>query len=122
MLATYPNLHVDLGARFQQFHRMARDKLRDFMIRHQDRILFGTDIGRVNQDPKQYAERYRRCFLLLESDDIVRGSFFDRETDRRGLALPRDVLEKIYYRNAVKIYPAAAETLKAFGYLLSSKE
>lgn len=122
MLATYPNLHVDLGARFQQFHRMERDKLRDFMIRYQERILFGTDIGRVNQDPEQYAERYQRCFLLLESDDIVKGSFFDRETSRRGLALPRGVLEKIYYRNAVKVYPAAGAPLKTLGYSPSSTE
>jgi len=122
MLATYPNLHVDLGARFQQFHRMDRNKLRDFMIRYQDRILFGTDIGRVNQDPKRIAERYHRCFLLLETENVVKGSFFDRETDRRGLALPREALEKIYYRNAVKIYPAIGETLKTLGFPASSKE
>ena len=79
-------------------------------------------IGRVSQDPKRIAERYHRCFLLLESDDIVKGSFFDRETDRRGLALPREALERIYYRNAVKIYPAIGETLKTLGYLASSKE
>jgi hypothetical protein len=54
-------------------HHMDRDKLRDFMIRNQDRILFGTDIGRVNQDSKHFAERYHRCFLLLESDGIIKG-------------------------------------------------
>lgn len=114
LLSTYPNVHVDLAARFQQFDRMDRDKLRDFMIRCQDRILFGTDIGRVGENARQFAERYHRCFVLLESDAVVKGSFFDAETERRGLALPREVLEKIYYRNAVRIYPRAA-TIAAVG-------
>ena len=77
MLAAYPNLHVDLAARFQQFGRMDREKLRNFVIRHQDRILFGTDIGRVGDNPDQFAERYHRCFMLLETDEVVKGSFFD---------------------------------------------
>ena len=116
MLTTYPNLHVDLAARFQQFHRMDRDKLREFMIRYQDRILFGTDVGRVGDDAEGFARRYHRCFLLLESDQKVTGSFFDNKIERRGLALPREVLEKIYYRNAVKVYPRARNTLKTLGY------
>ena len=36
---------------------------------------------------------------------MVKGSFFDTQTERQGLALPRHVLEKIYYRNALRIYP-----------------
>ncbi|MHC4177993.1 MAG: amidohydrolase family protein [Planctomycetota bacterium] len=120
MLTTYPNLHVDLAARFQQFHRMDRERLRDFMIRYQDRILFGTDIGRVGEDARGFAERYHRCFLLLQSDKKVKGSFFDNKTERRGLALPRDVLEKIYYRNALRIYPRARDTLKTLGYAAPS--
>lgn len=119
MLTTYPNLHLDLAARFQQFHRMDRDKLRQFMIRYQDRILFGTDIGRVGDDPQRFVEGYHRCFLLLESDENVKGSFFDHQTERRGLALPREVLQKIYYRNALKIYPRASDTLKRLGYAVS---
>ena len=84
---------------------MDRDKLRDFVIRFQDRILFGTDISRLMGSPQEMAERYHRCFQLLETDEIVKGSFFEDQKERRGLALPRDVLEKIYYRNALRIYP-----------------
>lgn len=116
VLTTYPNLHVDLGARFQQFHRMDRDKLREFMIRYQDRILFGTDVGRASGDPERFAERYHRCFTLLETDKIITGAFFNQETETKGLALPRETLEKIYYRNAVRIYPRLKNTLKSLGY------
>ncbi len=116
VLAAYPNVHVDLAARFQQFDRMEREKLREFVIQHQDRILFGTDIGRVGDSPDRFAERYHRCFMLLETDETVKGAFFDQETDRRGLALPREVLEKVYYRNAVRIYPRLKRTLASLGY------
>ncbi len=119
MLTAYPKLHVDLSARFQQFHRMTRDKLRDFMIRHQDRILFGTDIGRGGDTAERFAERYHRCFTMLESDQMIRGSFFEEQAVSRGLALPREVLEKIYFRNAVRIYPRLAAALARHGYDVS---
>ncbi len=34
----------------------------------------------------------------------------------QGLALPLDVLEKIYFRNAMRIYPHVKANLKALGY------
>ncbi|KPK95664.1 hypothetical protein AMJ80_04290 [bacterium SM23_31] len=119
MLDTYPNVHVDLAARFQQFHRMDWDNLRDFMIQYADRILFGTDISSQPQGGKykQTAEKYYRCFQLLETDEIVTGGFFG-STETKGLALPLKVLEKIYYKNAAKLYPGVKETLIKLGYIL----
>jgi predicted TIM-barrel fold metal-dependent hydrolase len=118
ILETYPNIHVDLGARFQQFHRMDRDKLRNFMIKYADRILFGTDIGGQPAGGKyrQVAESYYRAFQLLETDRVVKGGFFG-STETRGLALPADVLEKIYYQNAAELYPRVKDTLKNMGLL-----
>ena len=118
MLETYPHLHVDLAARFQQFHTMDWLKLREFMIAYADRILFGTDISRVEgEDVREIAERYARCFRLLETDDLVPGGFFGT-AETKGLALPQDVLEKIYYRNALRIYPRVEEVLTKLGYTL----
>jgi len=117
MLETYSNLYVDLAARFQQFHRMDTDKLRKFVIKYSDRILFGTDISKQPEDGncKEVAEQYNRCFQMLETDKIIKGGFFG-ETETKGLALPKDVLEKIYYKNAAKIYPRVADVLKNLGY------
>jgi predicted TIM-barrel fold metal-dependent hydrolase len=117
VLETYPNVHVDLGARFQQFNRMDRDKLRNFMIKYADRILFGTDIGGQPTEGKyrQVAESYYRAFQLLETDKVVKGGFFGR-TETKGLALPTEVLEKIYYRNAIRLYPRVENVLKNLGY------
>ena len=117
MLEKYPNLNVDLSARFQQFHRMDTDKLRNFIIKYSDRILFGTDITNQPEDGnyKQVAEQYNRCFQLLETDKIIKGGFFD-EIETKGLALPKEVLEKIYYKNAARLYPRVGDVLKNLGY------
>jgi predicted TIM-barrel fold metal-dependent hydrolase len=116
MLETYPNLNVDLAARFQQFHRMDRDKLRAFLIKYADRILYGSDITNVKAGAAaDIAERYHKCFQLSETDKVVEGGFFGK-TPTKGMALPREVLEKIYYRNAVRIYPRVGATLKKLGY------
>ncbi|MFC1563043.1 amidohydrolase family protein [candidate division KSB1 bacterium] len=117
VLETYPNLNVDLSARFQQFHRMDRENLKKFIIKYSDRILFGTDITSQTKDGnyKQVAEQYNRCFQILETDKIIPGGFFG-DTETHGLALPIDVLEKIYYKNAVKLYPRIKDVLKNLGY------
>jgi predicted TIM-barrel fold metal-dependent hydrolase len=117
VLETYPNVNLDLAARFQQFHRMDPEKLRNFFIRYADRILFGTDISQQprNEGAEAAAERYRRCFGLLETDDTVDAGFFGGEP-AVGLALPLEVLEKIYYRNAARVFPRVGETLAKLGY------
>lgn len=119
VLETYPNLHVDLAARFQQFHRMDRDKLRDFMIKYADRILYGTDIGGQPKEGQyeKTAQMYFRSFQLLETDKIIEGGFFS-DTKTQGLALPEDVLKKIYYQNAARLYPRVKDTLTHLGYVI----
>ncbi len=53
---------------------------------------------------------YNRCFRILETADIVNGGFFG-DTPTKGLALPEEVLEKIYYKNAIRLYPGLEEAL-----------
>ena len=60
-------------------------------------------------------ERYHRCFQLSETENTVAGGFFGR-TETKGLALPREVLEKIYWRNAARMYPRVRDTMKKLGY------
>lgn len=117
MLATFPNLNVDLAATFQYFHLVDRDNLRAFMIEWADRILYGTDIGSFEnqEEAAERAEQYDRTFRILETGELVEGGFFGMN-ETRGLALPREVLEKIYYKNAARIYPHLKEQLKELGY------
>lgn len=117
MLATFPNLHIDLAATFQYYHLVNRDNLRSFMIEWADRILFGTDIGRWEDKGESTlrAQQYSRAFRILETGDIVEGGFFEGP-EIKGLELPEEVLEKIYYKNAMRLYPQVKESLTKLGY------
>jgi len=120
-LDTYPNVYLDIAARFKDFYSMTHEKIRDFFIKYSDRILFGTDISNQPQNEKyqEVADAYDRCFKILETDGIFDSEFFAPDVKGktiRGLSLPVDVLEKIYYRNAMKIYPRVRDVLKNLGY------
>jgi len=117
MLATFPNLYIDLAATFQYFPYVKRGNLRAFILEWADRILFATDIGTWEGDEAtaNRVQSYYRAFQILEFDQLVKGGFFgNREVE--GLSLPKDVLEKIYYRNAMKVYPGVKDAMIKLGY------
>ncbi|MCL2622726.1 MAG: amidohydrolase [Planctomycetaceae bacterium] len=108
LLSTYPNLYFDTAAVFQYMSLVNRDNLRDFYIEYQDRILYGTDGGRIADHAiDDYVRRYANTFEIFETDHELANGFFGNQGDQpiRGLNLPREVLEKIYYKNALKLYP-----------------
>lgn len=98
-LEEYPNFYVDINARISELGRQPYTA-RKFLIKHQDRILFGTDTP-------PNAEAYRVYYRFLETDD----EYFDPTPAHKqqgrwmiyGVNLPDDVLEKIYNKNAFKI-------------------
>lgn len=107
-LDRYPNLFVDLAATFQFFRWVEPDLLRQFLTRYSDRVLFGTDIATT----EGAVERYGTAFQILEGGEPVK---MGRHTIQ-GLALPREALEKIYYRNAIKVYDRARRAFVKLGY------
>ena len=113
MLSTYPNLYVDLAATFQYYYLVNQENLRDFMVQFADRILYGTDEGIIEKKSaiSSHVLNYSRTFRILETDELV-----PLRNPIRGLNLPREVLEKIYYRNALKIYPGLSDRMHMLGY------
>ena len=95
----YPNFYVDICARISDLGRQPRTA-RKFLIKYQDRILFGTDTF-------PDAEAYRIYYRFLETDD----EYFDPAGGHHrqarwmiyGVYLPDEALEKIYNKNAQKI-------------------
>lgn len=56
----YPNFAVEIGGRTRYFMWQARDKVRQFFIKYQDRIMYGTDrsggLTKRNGDPVSAAD------------------------------------------------------------------
>lgn len=112
-LNRYPNASVDLAARLSHLQLQAsvdRDKVRRFFLQFQDRILYATDIA--CQGPRedsacaaQMEEAWHDDWRFLSSADTLRSAEF--EAPFRGLALPRDVIDKIYSGNARRLFPTA---------------
>ena len=102
-LERFPNFVVDLSAREAELGRQPYTARR-FLIRWQDRVLFGTDRypGRTDQP------RHRLYYRLLETDDEY-FKYYDHpfpptgEWRVYGLHLPDDVLAKIYRTNANRV-------------------
>jgi predicted TIM-barrel fold metal-dependent hydrolase len=105
----YPNYYVDLSARLPELGRQPYTS-REFFIKYQDRILFGSD-GGYALDPKGEwtAERYfRSYFEFLETrNEYFEYPLWGIQKQGRwriyGIELPDEVLKKIYYKNAEKI-------------------
>ena len=99
-LEQYPNFYIDIDARISELGRQPYTA-RKFMIQYQDRIMFGTD---TPPDAEAYLNYYR----FLETDDEYIDPSAGHHLQGRwmiyGLYLPDEVLEKIYNKNALKIF------------------
>jgi len=103
-LDAYPNVMTEIGAVLAELGRQPK-RARQFFIDYQDRILFGKDSYKVSE--------YYTYFRVLETDD----EYFDYYRKRHahwkmyGLALPDSVLQKLYYKNALDLFPTLDPSL-----------
>jgi predicted TIM-barrel fold metal-dependent hydrolase len=119
-LDKYPNATVDLAARMTQVqYQSVRDraKVRAFFIKYQDRILYGSDL---THNPPSASERAQNppstgAGFTKEADDFWRSDWAYLATstkqhidainaDAAGLALPRTVIDKLYWANAQRVF------------------
>ncbi len=97
LLDAYPNLYVDISARFAEICTTPRATAA-FMEKYQDRIVYGTDMG---PSPDMYKITFR---LLETADEHIYDDRFGYHWPLHGLNLPDEVMEKIYRLNALNIY------------------
>lgn len=96
LLDQYPNLFVDISARYAEFSATPR-RTAAFFKKYADRIFYGTDMG-------MDLEMYRYTFRLLETaDEHIYHDYNSYHWPLHGLALPDEILEKIYRKNAERI-------------------
>ena len=111
----FPNLAVDLAERIchlQVQSQQDREKVRKFIIKYQDRILYGSDFGSglsvVGVDEmavlkERMHDRWVAAWQYFVTDDKMTAPELDGEF--LGLKLPKSVVTKIFRDNAEKWIP-----------------
>jgi hypothetical protein len=102
----HPRAFLDMAARFGQLQYQSkeeRDRVRDFIIKYQDRLLYATDATTLAGDDdaavsKEVRAKWRADWLYLTSDETMMVPELDGEFP--GLKLPRAVIDKLYFTNA----------------------
>ncbi len=116
-LSKHPNMMADLAARIPQIGRHDPEKVRALFIKHQDRIVFGTDfqvydrliLGSSGNEPPPTDEDARVFFQKhwrwLETRDKGWAHMTPIQGDWtiNSIGLPDEVLHKIYFGNARKL-------------------
>jgi predicted TIM-barrel fold metal-dependent hydrolase len=112
-LDSFPTAVVDVAARMVHLEYQASTdpgKVRKFLIRYQDRILYGSDLayGPADADPSALAavhHDWMEDWRFLTSSDALHSPDFDASFP--GLHLPRTVVDKLYRLNAEKLFRGA---------------
>lgn len=106
LMDRYPSLKLDICPGTAMYYDMSQDLnfWRDFFVKYQDRILFGTDNFLQRSVPGVQAEQIRR---YLETGDTWNCGLFgnnDWGFDITGIGpLSEEILRKIYKTNFMKV-------------------
>jgi predicted TIM-barrel fold metal-dependent hydrolase len=102
----YPNFAVDMAARLPYFMIQPREKVRAFLLKYQDRVLYATDLvvfprSKTEDTLAEFRHTYARDWKFLATDEKVEylGHTY------QGLALPRPVLQKLFHDNSARWFP-----------------
>ena len=110
-LDKYPNIAMDMAERICHLqYQSVNDwqKVYDFFIKYQDRLVYSTDNG-VNSKSNfvEANERYHETrvsdWKFFVTNDLMNVSHF--EPSFKGLKLPKEVIDKLYRKNAEKWFP-----------------
>ena len=109
LLVTYPNFAVDMAARIGHMHyHSSRDyeKTRQFFIDYHDRILYGTDMGTESEMATSgdgFHDNWYSDWRYLATDEAFESEYIGKKV--KGLRLPKDVIDDIYFNNSMSWYP-----------------
>ncbi len=107
-LDRFPNMAVDMAARIPHLQYQSqrdREKVREFLITYQDRIIYATDSGiSTSSDPDEAKrtlhEKWLEDWKYFTTDQVM--AVEEVDGDFQGLKLPKSVIDKIYRDNAVR--------------------
>src|SRR5574337_597589 len=102
----YPNFAVDTAARIPYLMLQPREKVRAFLIKYQNRVLYATDLewlsgAKSDEEVKHWESEYERDWKFFATNEVVQYEGHQY----RGLALPEPVLRKLFHDNAIYWVP-----------------
>jgi len=98
LLDKCPNVQTEIAAVLYELGRQPRFA-REWLIRYQDRVMFGKDAWA----PSEYPTYFRVLETADEYFDYYRK--YHAFWQMYGLDLPDGVLQKLYYKNALRVIP-----------------
>ena len=107
-LDKFPKMAVDMAERICHFQYQSKkdyQKVYNFIIKYQDRLIYGTDfyldsLSNIDESKAYWHEVWLSDWKYFVTDEKVTSS--NVEGDIMGLKLPKVVVDKIYYKNAAK--------------------
>ena len=103
-LDAYPNLYVETAARINDLAMQPSEKVRDFFLRYQNRVMWGTDFGEGSTSRAGLNASFEQQWRYYASGDTVTlGSARGWHRTVQGLSLPMTVLDKFAHRNAERV-------------------
>lgn len=105
IMEKYPNVLFDVTPHSDMFVNFSKDTeaWRKFFIKYSDRIMFGSDA-----DDRRDKKTIDEIFALVDASintgsDETPLSCYDVDMVIKGLNLPQDIVEKIFYGNFVRL-------------------
>ena len=132
LMDKFPNLYVEIDATLEDWGKKP-EEFYDFCTEYQDRILYGTDWSvseraiEYSGSPEKMIEDWKAFslahYLFLGTDQRMipcpfngnQGRFLTHRVNgfpryaHDGVALPEEVLKKLYYKNAEKLFGIKVE-------------
>jgi predicted TIM-barrel fold metal-dependent hydrolase len=106
-LDRYPSFAVDLAARVCHLQVQPSGDVRGFLVKYQDRILYGTDAewGHEDADLDRSEARYLADYQYFAGRGTAEAPDVGPGARCEALGLPDRVLEKLFRTNALAWYP-----------------
>lgn len=116
-LDRFPHAKVDLAARIGQLQYQSKQdyqKVRQFFIKYSERLLYATDLTQMQSQTEEVTKTeminvWRSDWQYLALGETMSSAFV--EGSFKGLHLPKNVIDNLYYNNAIKQFPSLADPM-----------
>ena len=112
-LERFPAATLGCAARvghLQHLSMLDREAVIQFLSRYQDRIMYGSDVyvgpkDLANEAFEKADSNWRKDWRYFCTDDMI--EVYDHDQPVKGLALPKQIIDKLFRENATRVFTGA---------------